>query len=234
MMKLTILAAVAGSAAAFSPSASIGASSTALRMSEPDTEVEQSPFVPDSFVLNGWSADAALPMHGLPGAVAPLGFFDPLGFSKGADLSKAKRLREAEVMHGRVSMMAVVGYLIGENTPTITYGFDFPHTIANNQLPEVPVAVLLPFFLAINFAEALRASVGWVEPVGGKLFTLRELYYPGDLGFDPLELKPKDAAEYAKMQTKELNNGRLAMLAAAGFCAQEQVNGQGILESLGF
>jgi Chlorophyll A-B binding protein len=36
------------------------------------------------------------------------------------------------------------------------------------------------------------------------------------------------------MQTKELQNGRLAMIAAAGFLAQEAVNGKGILETLGF
>ena len=161
-------------------------------------------------------------------------FFDPLGFTKNVDLNGVKRIREAEIMHGRVAMMATVGYLIGESTPTITYGMDVHHTIANNQLPEVPGTVLFPFFLAINIAEALRASIGWVEPGLGPLFSLREKYYPGDIGFDPFGLKPKDAKDFANMQTKELNNGRLAMLAAAGMCVQEQINGQGILETLGF
>ena len=131
-------------------------------------------------------------------------------------------------------MMATVGYLIGENTPTIAYGFQIPHTIANNQIPEVPGTVLFPFFLLINIAEALRANRGWVEPGLGPVFTLRESYYPGDLGFDPLGLKPSDPVEYEKMATKELNNGRLAMIAAAGMCVQEQINGQGILQNLGF
>jgi hypothetical protein len=36
------------------------------------------------------------------------------------------------------------------------------------------------------------------------------------------------------MHDKELSNGRLAMLAAAGMCVQEQINGKGILETLGF
>jgi hypothetical protein len=44
--------------------------------------------------------------------------------------------------------------------------------------------------------------------------------------------KPKDAAAFATMQTKELNNGRLAMLAVAGIIAQELVNGKGVLENL--
>jgi len=237
MMKLAILAAIAGSAAAFAPSTPAGASFTALRMSEETTStvepIEEAPVVPAPIVINGWSADASLPCYGLPGATSPLGFFDPLGFSKDADLNTVKRYREAEIMHGRVSMMAAVGYLIGESTPTITYGMDVHHTIANNQLPEVPGTVLFPFFLAINISEALRANVGWLEPGLGPLFSLREKYYPGDIGFDPIGLKPKDGKDFANMQTKELNNGRLAMLAAAGMCVQEQVNGQGILENLG-
>merc|ERR1719384_230290 len=247
MMKLTIIAALTGSAAAFAPSASIGAFSTALRMSDETTAtieepvadvaapvVEETPFVPAAITLNGWTADAALPCHGLPGAVAPLGFFDPLGFSKDADLNTVKRLREAEVLHGRVAMMATVGYIIGESTPTITYGMDVHHTIANNQIPEVPGTVLFPFFLFINIAEALRASRGWVEPGLGPVFTLRENYYPGDIGFDPFGLKPTEAKDFENMQAKELSNGRLAMIAAAGMCVQEQINGKGILENLGF
>ena len=111
---------------------------------------------------------------------------------------------------------------------------DVHHTIANNQILEVAGTVLFPFFLVVNIAETLRPSKGWVEPGMGPLFTLRETYYPGDIGFDPVGLKPADAKDFANMQTKELNNGRLAMLAAAGMCAQEQVDGQGILQHLGF
>jgi hypothetical protein len=49
---------------------------------------------------------------------------------------------------------------------------------------------------------------------------------PGDLDFDPLGLKPSDPAEFKEMQTKEINNGRLAMIAAAGMIAQELATGQ--------
>ena len=59
--------------------------------------------------------------------------------------------------------------------------------------------------------------------------SLREGYMPGDLGFDPLGLKPESPAELAEMQTKELNNGRLAMMAVAGIVAQEVVTGQELL-----
>merc|ERR1711906_104494 len=194
--------------------------------------VEETPPAPLVAPINGWVPDETKPCYGLPGVSGPLGFFDPLGFSKDQSLEESKRYREAEIMHGRVAMMATLGYLIGESTPTITYGMDVHHTIANNQIPEVPGTVLFPFFLAINIAEALRASTGWVEPGMGPLFSLRENYYPGDIGFGP-GFKPTDAKDFANLQTKELQNGRLAMLAAAGMCAQEQINGVGILENLG-
>ena len=55
---------------------------------------------------------------------------------------------------------------------------------------------------------------------------LKPEYYPGDLGFDPLGLKPTDPAELREMQEKELSHCRLAMLAAATFLLQEAVTGQ--------
>jgi hypothetical protein len=62
---------------------------------------------------------------------------------------------------------------------------------------------------------------------------LRDDYSPGDINFDPLGLKPTDPDELMSIQTKELQNGRLAMLAAVGFMAQELVDGKGVVEHLG-
>ena len=58
------------------------------------------------------------------------------------------------------------------------------------------------------------------------------IFFLGNLGFDPLGLMPADEGEFFAMQTKELQNGRLAMLAASGFMAQELVNHKGIIENL--
>ena len=55
----------------------------------------------------------------------------------------------------------------------------------------------------------------------------------GDLGFDPLGLKPTDPEEFRIIRTKELQNGRLAMLATAGFIAQELIDGKTVLAHLG-
>merc|ERR1712060_902252 len=60
----------------------------------------------------------------------------------------------------------------------------------------------------------------------GKFYTMPTDRVPGDFGFDPGNFKPKDAKGFKEMQTKEINNGRLAMLAAVGILAQEMVTGK--------
>ena len=50
----------------------------------------------------------------------------------------------------------------------------------------------------------------------------------GNLMFDPLGFKPTDPAAFKTIATKEINNGRLAMLAVAGIVAQELVTGEKI------
>ena len=78
----------------------------------------------------------------------------------------------------------------------------------------------LIILLVSYFAQLLNYS----KPEGSFSFQqLKEDYYPGDVGFDPLGLKPEDPEEFATIQTKELQNGRLAMLGAAGMIAQELV-----------
>ena len=66
------------------------------------------------------------------------------------------------------------------------------------------------------------ASIDGGFEVAEKLPT-GETRLAGEFAFDPLGLKPKDPAALVEMQTKELNNGRLAMIAIAGMVAQELV-----------
>ena len=69
--------------------------------------------------------------------------------------------------------------------------------------------------MAIMFAEINRARIGWVEPevklpilsekvqaniVAGGRWELRDDYLPGDVGFDPLGMKPMDKAGLLAMQ----------------------------------
>jgi hypothetical protein len=221
-MKLTILATLLSSAAAFAPAQS-GRTSTAVRDN-----------------LNGWVPDESEFAWGLPGSLAPAGEFDPLGFAKDTPLATMKQWREAEIQHSRVAMLAAIGLLVTEEP--IEYhplfeAYEKDIGPAIRHLDEVDAAS--PFFilgltLLIGSLEWNRALCGFAKPEGEFSFQqLKEDYYPGDIGFDPLGLKPEDPAEYAEMQTKELQNGRLAMLGAAGMIAQELVNGEEIFVNLG-
>ena len=48
-----------------------------------------------------------------------------------------------------------------------------------------------------------------------------------------LGLKPEEPGAFSEIATKELQNGRLAMLGAAGIIAQELTNGEEIFVNLG-
>lgn len=159
---------------------------------------------------------------------------DPLGFLDGADESQCKRFREAELTHGRVSMLAFLGFLIGEKVEGSSFLFDSQISgPAINHFAQVPSPFWEVLVLAIGVAEVFRAQVGWVSPLDSdEKFLLRDDYTPGDIGFDPLGLRPEDPEEFEAMQTKELQHCRLAMLAAAGFVAQELVDGQTIIQHL--
>ena len=196
----------------------------------------------------GWTADESKFMAGLPGALPPMGNFDPAGFTEGKSVAELKMLREAEVTHGRVSMLASLGFLVQESFHPLFRLGDKDIGPAIRHLDEVRAEVPIFFeilVLGIGFAEISRSLAGWTAPAGsnpadGPLANLpddtpfrrlEDKYYPGDIGFDPAGLKPSDPKEFAEMATKELQNGRLAMIAVAGFFLQELVNGKGIIEN---
>ena len=162
--------------------------------------------------------------YGLPGNIAPAGNFDPANLLEGTPKEEVYRWREAELTHGRVGMLASAGFLVQEFWHPLFSADGGP---AIQQIPALPAPLWFAMTLGIGIVEGYRVNVGWSSPnEPNHVFQkLRADYVPGDLGFDPLGLKPEDPAEFAEMQTKELQNGRLAMLAAAGFMAQEAVSG---------
>jgi hypothetical protein len=169
--------------------------------------------------------------YGLPGAIAPLGQWDPAKLLEDRPESEVFRWRESELQHGRIAMMASVGFLVkeifhplGENLPVM------------EQIRHLPDMLLFAIPTVVGFAETAR-SQRWTgnEVIRNVIPRTREQYlgyvpgeigyYPGDLAFDPLRLAPEDSSEFRTMQEKELAHCRLAMLAAAGFVAQEAVTG---------
>merc|ERR1719343_186062 len=162
----------------------------------------------------------------LAGVTGPMGFFDPLGFSTKASDGRLFFFREAELKHGRVCMLASLGIFVAEQWhPLFGGNIDVPAYRAFQETPlqQFWYAVLL----AIGFLETPSInSFNWPQP--SNEWTLRIDRIPGDFGFDPLGLKPQSPREFKELQSKELNNGRLAMLAAAGIIAQEYVTGKKI------
>jgi len=148
----------------------------------------------------------------MPGKYAIDGaLFDPLGLSSRFDV---KWLREAELKHGRVCMVAFLGYVsvdLGFKLP----GHDYTSFAAHDKsLGEFGGAMgqILLFVSLIEILAGIPATNYTMN--GGD----RE---PGDFGLDPLGFLTDATPEQKKdMQIKELKNGRLAMLAFSGVVTQ--------------
>lgn len=104
IMKFTILATLLSSAVAFAPQ-STGRVSTAVNSDE----------------LNGWVPNESEFAWGLPGSIGPIEEFDPLGFAKDTPLGTMLQWREAEVQHGRVAMLAVLGMFTSRCSRSLIY-----------------------------------------------------------------------------------------------------------------
>ena len=84
------------------------------------------------------------------------------------------------------------------------------------------------FAMALVEYRSITTAYAEPDPITGE-GDLKEDYIPGDLGFDPLRIKPKSTAALRNLETKELNNGRLAMIGIAGMLVQELANPVNIL-----
>jgi len=152
------------------------------------------------------------------GVTAPLGFFDPLGFSKVGDEEGFRTLRLAEIKHARVAMMAAVGLLLQDMV-------QFP---GFQKVPHGISAVTSGGNGAIGFA-ALFVISGALELVFWKQDPNKQV---GDFG-NPLQ--PGAPLGYnTDMRNFELNNGRFSMFAAIGIVAAEIVSGKTAVAQLGF
>jgi len=152
------------------------------------------------------------------GVTAPLGFFDPLGFSKVGDEEGFRKLRLAEIKHARVAMMAAVGAV-------------FQCLVQFPGFEKVPKGVyaVTSGNGTIGFA-ALFVISGALELVFWKQDPNKQV---GDFG-NPLQPGGAALGYNTDMRNFELNNGRFSMFAAIGIIAAELVSGQTAVAQLGF
>lgn len=145
----------------------------------------------------------------LKGYVGDVGF-DPLGFS---EILPMDWLREAELKHARICMLATVGFIF---TDFYTLpGFEFSTLEAHDAA------------VTSGSMSQLLLWIGLLEVVGfiGIDQTLRGSgRAPGDFGFDPMGFA-SDPAKLEELQMKELANGRLAMFAFGGCVTQAVLTG---------
>ena len=174
-------------------------------------------------------ARAALSMkvEDMVGASVELGgaVWDPLGLASVSEqspelntLPNAKWLREAELKHGRICMLAFVGVLT---------------TASGAHLPTYPTAGWTE-----AFASACKTNPGGMAQIFLAITIIEGNYYPGDMwtgggdreagdfGLDIFRRREKTSKEAMdKLRLQELKNGRAAMICMAAFAANELLPG---------
>lgn len=185
-MKLALLSSFVASVAAFAPSQTGRAAGTTALSAEMSRSL---PFLTQPKNLEGWVGDVG---------------FDPMGFSEYFDM---KWLREAELKHGRTSMLATLGFVSQQfwTLPGMTHCDN-----ANDAPAAAGVSAMMQIVLWMGVLEF------WTNKGNVTMETMFSdpKRVPGDLGFDPMGLGGGKPSE--DMQMKELANGRLAMLAIGG------------------
>jgi len=159
----------------------------------------------------------------MPGSTAPFKTFDPLGLASLGSESTLAWFRAAELKHCRVAMLATTGYLVQGA------GIHFPGQLSSDVSFEslsslkpldawaaVPEGGKQQILFTILLAELITEAKGTHYTKGGDLPTIV---------FPPVDFSGVDAAELAKKQDRELNNGRLAMIAIMSFCAAANIPG---------
>jgi light-harvesting complex I chlorophyll a/b binding protein 4 len=132
--------------------------------------------------------------------------FNPSNYEGGLDLSF---YRESELKHGRLAMVGTLLLPILEQT----------HGLGIHAFQTLSEPTQLYTVFAMMMSEFYSMSIGWENPVQ-KAFSLKSEYQPGDF---KLGLWNPDDVE---LMDKELNNGRLAMIAMLGMMVQELVTQQ--------
>jgi len=169
--------------------------------------------------------------------------FDPLRL--GSDPEWLKWFAHAEVFHGRLAMTAVAGILVpaistAAGISGVPQWYDAPKAVAGATSAYPAAANVFVTLLLAGWVENKRwadienpgsqgdgSFLGVTDALKGT-----EPGYPGGPWFDPMGLSRGDKAKYEEYKVKEIKNGRLAMVAFAGFEAQHRATGAGPIENL--
>lgn len=135
---------------------------------------------------------------------------------------ESKKLQEAELKHGRVAMLAAVGLLVqNQFHPLFKGDMDIGSSIYHFQEVTSLYPWVTPLFVSIiGMVEFATLRKGWQEIPEMGITPLKEDYIVGDLGLDPYDTK-SNPDTFKIIRTKELNNGRLAMIATLLIILQE-------------
>jgi len=199
-MKLAVLASLVGAASAFAP-ASTGGARAVISLNEKSPSI---PFLPYPENCKGYVGDVG---------------FDPLRVS---DYFPMDYLRESELKHGRICMMAWLGFVavdLGARIyPLPTEWEGLTSATAHDKLVEYgAMGNMLIWFGMLEMCSWLAVS-SMLQGSG------RE---PGYYGFGARFLEGKSEAEVEKIKLQEIKNGRLAMLAFSGVVTQSVLYNSG-------
>jgi len=155
------------------------------------------------------------------GQTAPLGYWDPIGFTQDGDKDKFDTYQLFEITHGRVSMLAVTGYLItgplgvrfpgAENVPA---GFSKPiATLLETKSGQNILLQMLAFF---TVASIINRDAEWLDNKAEHVGDFRNGSF--DVGWN--SFSPEEKIE---QRNKEINNGRAAMMGILGLYVHEMM-----------
>ena len=130
-------------------------------------------------------------------------------------------------------MLASVGFIVGEQVEGSSFLFDAQVT-GPARLPAGAPPVLDWTRRTHLFVETTRVQIAWQDPFNAsRLFLMEDDHTPGDYGgFDPLGLSRGKDEEWLDIhRLRELNNGRLAMVAITAMVVQELNTGLNLILS---
>ena len=149
--------------------------------------------------------------------------FDPFNFADSEE--KLLWLRESELKHSRIAMLAAAGWPLSEL-------FDKPLAHMLHLKPLLGFGDRVPSIL--NGGLGKVNPVYWIAVLGmASAIEFQALNKENDDDkssiWDPLSMFPESESGKYRMELAEIKNGRLAMMAIVGFAVQEFVSKIGVV-----